>query len=122
MSADRKRLRILLYGQKCQQFLDYSDLTIVAIRDEAVCILTCDGRGIWITHVRRPKKAADPALWPKVPAVFGLLRSDHCCNSRRGCLHTDLRRSRNLDNPCPPTEKGCGSCSMAKSASSFWIT
>lgn len=47
--------------------------TIVAVRDEAVCILTCDGRGIWITHVRRPKKASDPALWPKVPAVSGLL-------------------------------------------------
>ncbi|KAF2104215.1 ClpP/crotonase [Rhizodiscina lignyota] len=47
--------------------------TIVATRNEAVCIATCDGRGIWITHVRRQKRAQDNALWPKVPAVHGLL-------------------------------------------------
>lgn len=47
--------------------------TIVAIRNNAVCILTCDGRGIWITHVRRPKRAQDLALWPKVSAVPGLV-------------------------------------------------
>jgi enoyl-CoA hydratase/carnithine racemase/methionyl-tRNA formyltransferase len=47
--------------------------TIVAVRKEAICILTCDGRGIWITHIRRPKRAQDSALWPKVPAVTGLL-------------------------------------------------
>lgn len=47
--------------------------TIVATRGEAVCISTCDGRGIWITHIRRPKRAKDTALWPKVPAVSGLL-------------------------------------------------
>ena len=46
--------------------------TIVAIRNEGVCIATCDGRGVWITHVRRLKKAKDVALWPKVPAVSGL--------------------------------------------------
>lgn len=47
--------------------------TIVGIRNEAVCIKTIDDKGIWITHVRRPKKAKDTALWPKVPAVSGLL-------------------------------------------------
>jgi len=47
--------------------------TIVATRNEAVCISTCDGRGVWITHVRRPKRTTDTALWPKVPAVFGLV-------------------------------------------------
>jgi enoyl-CoA hydratase/carnithine racemase/methionyl-tRNA formyltransferase len=52
--------------------LDAAPGTIVATRDEAVCISTCDGRGVWITHIRRPKKAADKALWPKVPAISGL--------------------------------------------------
>ncbi|KAF2664430.1 ClpP/crotonase [Microthyrium microscopicum] len=47
--------------------------TVVATRNSAVCIATCDGRGVWITHVRRPKKAKDAALWPKVPAVSGLV-------------------------------------------------
>lgn len=46
--------------------------SVVAVRDEAVCIKTTDKRGIWITHVRRVKKKADPKLWPKVPAVSGL--------------------------------------------------
>lgn len=27
---------------------------IVAARNEAVCLATCDGRGVWITNVRRP--------------------------------------------------------------------
>lgn len=45
---------------------------ILAVRDHAVCIKTCDKRGVWITHVRRVKKKADPQLWPKVPAVSGL--------------------------------------------------
>jgi enoyl-CoA hydratase/carnithine racemase/methionyl-tRNA formyltransferase len=47
--------------------------TIVATRNEAVCIATCDGRGVWITHIRRPKKSTDIALWPKVTAVPGLI-------------------------------------------------
>lgn len=46
--------------------------SIIGIRDEAVCIKTTDKRGIWITHIRRVKKKADPKLWPKVPAVTGL--------------------------------------------------
>jgi enoyl-CoA hydratase/carnithine racemase/methionyl-tRNA formyltransferase len=47
--------------------------TIIAVRNDAVCIQTCDGRGIWITHIRRPKRAQDAALWPKVSAVPGLV-------------------------------------------------
>jgi enoyl-CoA hydratase/carnithine racemase/methionyl-tRNA formyltransferase len=47
--------------------------SIVAARNEAVCLATCDGRGIWITSVRRPKRSIDKALWPKVPAVMGLI-------------------------------------------------
>jgi enoyl-CoA hydratase/carnithine racemase/methionyl-tRNA formyltransferase len=49
--------------------------TIVATRNDAVCIKTCDGRGIWITHVRRLRSKTDngSGLWPKVPAVSGLL-------------------------------------------------
>lgn len=47
--------------------------SIVAARNEAVCIATCDGRGIWITNIRRPKRSVDKALWPKVPAVMGLM-------------------------------------------------
>jgi enoyl-CoA hydratase/carnithine racemase/methionyl-tRNA formyltransferase len=47
--------------------------SIVACRDDAVCIATCDNKGIWITHVRRVKSKTDPALWPKVPAVQALL-------------------------------------------------
>ncbi|QDS73431.1 hypothetical protein FKW77_008537 [Venturia effusa] len=46
--------------------------SIVATRNEAVCIATCDGRGVWITNVRRQKRSVDKALWPKVPAVMGL--------------------------------------------------
>jgi enoyl-CoA hydratase/carnithine racemase/methionyl-tRNA formyltransferase len=46
--------------------------TIVATRNEAVCIQTRDGRGIWITHVRRLKAKASNVLHPKVPAIAGL--------------------------------------------------
>lgn len=46
--------------------------SIVAIRDEAVCVATCDNKGVWITHIRQVKAKADPALWPKVPAASGL--------------------------------------------------
>ncbi|KAH8658412.1 formyl transferase [Xylariales sp. PMI_506] len=45
---------------------------IVARRDGAVCIATCDKKGIWITHVRRLKRKGDPMLWPKVPSASGL--------------------------------------------------
>ncbi|KAG5930811.1 hypothetical protein E4U53_002109 [Claviceps sorghi] len=46
--------------------------SIVAVRDEAVCIATCDNKGIWITHIRQVKTKTDVALWPKVPAASGL--------------------------------------------------
>ncbi|KAJ2973267.1 hypothetical protein NQ176_g6701 [Zarea fungicola] len=52
--------------------------SIIASRDDAVCIATCDGKGIWITHVRRIKGKTDASLWPKVPAVQGLMElSEH---------------------------------------------
>lgn len=46
---------------------------ILGFRNEALCLSTCDGKGIWITHVRRMKTKMDKALWPKVPATFGLM-------------------------------------------------
>ena len=46
--------------------------TIIATRDEAVCIATCDNRGVWITHIRRLKVKTDTTMWPKVPAASGL--------------------------------------------------
>ncbi|EFQ33724.1 formyl transferase domain-containing protein [Colletotrichum graminicola] len=45
---------------------------IIAYRDDAVCVATCDEKAVWITHVRRVKKKTDVMLWPKVPAVSGL--------------------------------------------------
>ncbi|KAK3705386.1 hypothetical protein LTR37_013359 [Vermiconidia calcicola] len=45
---------------------------ILGTRDSAVCIATCDGRGVWITHVRRPKGTSS-SLWPKIPAAMGLI-------------------------------------------------
>jgi enoyl-CoA hydratase/carnithine racemase/methionyl-tRNA formyltransferase len=61
-------------GPNAGAFPAASPGTIVATRNEAVCIATADGLGVWITHVRRPKRAQDTSLWPKVPAVFGLLQ------------------------------------------------
>ena len=45
-----------------------TSVKVLGVRDEAVCIAAADGRGVWISHVRRPK-GKDPALWPKVPAT-----------------------------------------------------
>lgn len=45
---------------------------ILGFRNGAVCVSTCDGKGVWITHIRRMKLKTDRALWPKVPATFGL--------------------------------------------------
>jgi hypothetical protein len=45
---------------------------ILGVRNKAICIATCDGKGVWITHTRRPKTKYDKALWPKVPALTGL--------------------------------------------------
>ncbi|RGP67031.1 sensor hoxx [Fusarium longipes] len=46
---------------------------IIGCRNDAVCVATCDGMGIWITHVRRLKRKVDTMLWPKVPAVPALI-------------------------------------------------
>lgn len=43
--------------------------SIIATRNEAVCVATCDAKGIWITHLRRLKLKKDLFLWPKVPAL-----------------------------------------------------
>ncbi|KAJ6779459.1 hypothetical protein PWT90_00765 [Aphanocladium album] len=52
--------------------------SVIASREDAVCIATCDGKGVWITHVRRVKAKTDVSLWPKVPAVQGLMElSEH---------------------------------------------
>ena len=45
---------------------------IVAHREGAVCLATCDGKGVWISHIRRAKQRSDAFLWPKIPAVMGL--------------------------------------------------
>ncbi|CAK3903042.1 Hydrogenase maturation factor [Lecanosticta acicola] len=52
-------------------------ITILGIRNQAICIATVDGKGIWITHIRRPKTKSDVALWPKVPATTGLVDMWH---------------------------------------------
>lgn len=46
---------------------------ILGVRSKAICIAACDGKGVWITHTRRPKTKYDKALWPKVPALAGLM-------------------------------------------------
>lgn len=47
--------------------------TILACRDDgALCVATCEGKGIWFTHIRRVKRKTDTTLWPKVPAAAGL--------------------------------------------------
>ncbi|KAM3514799.1 hypothetical protein MY11210_001523 [Beauveria gryllotalpidicola] len=57
--------------------------SVIASRDDAVCIATCDGKGVWITHVRRVKAKTDASMWPKVPAVQGLMElSEHSMGYR----------------------------------------
>lgn len=45
---------------------------IIAQRQEAVLISTVDGKGVWITNLRRTKAKADKHLHPKLPAAMGL--------------------------------------------------
>jgi enoyl-CoA hydratase/carnithine racemase/methionyl-tRNA formyltransferase len=71
--------------------LETSETRILAVRDGAVCIGTADDKGVWITHVRRPKTMNDKALWPKVPAVLGLMQL--------GVLNAASANS--LKVPCP---------------------
>lgn len=65
---------LYLYGGVIEETVVSNDSPgkIITIRDDAVCIATCDRKGVWITHIRRVKAKADPALWPKVPAAPGL--------------------------------------------------
>ena len=73
------------------KFLNNCKTGILAIRGGAVCIAAADGEGVWITHVRRPKTKNDKALWPKVPAVLGLMQL--------GVLTAELANT--LKRPCP---------------------
>ncbi|KAM7218008.1 ClpP/crotonase [Rhypophila decipiens] len=65
---------LYLYGGIVEEGQWVQDIDVVAgaligCRDEAVCIATCDKKGVWITHLRRVKGKQDTTLWPKVPAV-----------------------------------------------------
>ncbi|KAM0193353.1 hypothetical protein ACHAPI_007665 [Fusarium lateritium] len=63
---------------------------IIGCRAGAVCFATCDGLGIWVTHIRRVKRKVDSLLWPKVPAISGLLDLgyiDQSVLNRTGSLH-----------------------------------
>lgn len=64
--------------------------SVVAVRDEAVCIATCDNKGVWITHIRQVKSKTDPALWPKVPAAPGLKQLGLAVNERALWCHSLL--------------------------------
>ncbi|ATY59617.1 formyl transferase domain-containing protein [Cordyceps militaris CM01] len=78
--------KLYLYGgaiEAGKQTAGVAPGAILASRDDAVCVATCDGKGVWITHVRRVKAKTDPALWPKVPAVQGLAElSEHSMGYR----------------------------------------
>jgi enoyl-CoA hydratase/carnithine racemase/methionyl-tRNA formyltransferase len=67
------------------------DVKVLATRDGAVCIPAADGNGVWITHIRQPKMKTDKALWPKVPAVMGLVEL--------GIM--DEATARKIELPCP---------------------
>ncbi|KAK1963836.1 formyl transferase domain-containing protein [Colletotrichum sublineola] len=67
---------LYVYGGTVEEGDDFigqaSPGEIIAYRDDAVCVATCDEKAVWITHIRRVKKKTDTMLWPKVPAVSGL--------------------------------------------------
>ncbi|OAA35914.1 C-type cyclin [Metarhizium rileyi] len=67
---------------------------VVAIRDEAVCVATCDNKGVWITHIRRVKTKTDVALWPKVPAASGLKQLGISIGNRSSWCHSLLPQTR----------------------------
>lgn len=73
--------KLYLYGgtvESGKQAAGIAPGAVIASREDAVCIATCDGRGIWITHIRRVKAKTDLSLWPKVPAAQGLAElSEH---------------------------------------------
>ena len=61
-------------GDDGELYVQVGQARLLAIRSGAVCLATCDGKSIWVTHVRRPKTKMDTSLFPKVPAVFGLFQ------------------------------------------------
>ncbi|KXT10069.1 hypothetical protein AC579_2470 [Pseudocercospora musae] len=65
--------------------------SILGIRNKAICLSTLEGKGFWITHIRRPKIKTEVALCPKIPAVHGLLEL--------GILSTDDVLSHNWPPP-----------------------
>ena len=63
--------KLYLYGGAIENKIHTSETTlgkIIHCQDEAVCVLTCDQKSIWITHLRRLKRKENKLLWPKVPA------------------------------------------------------
>lgn len=56
----------------CPVQLTGTSTVLLGMRDNSACVAAADGKGVWITHVRRPKGRSDEALWPKVPAVPAL--------------------------------------------------
>lgn len=69
--------KLYLYGGIIEDYHSFQSPAaagkIIGFREEAVCVATRDGKGIWVTHVRRPKAKTDPVLHPKVPATTSLL-------------------------------------------------
>ncbi|KAH8660431.1 formyl transferase domain-containing protein [Xylariales sp. PMI_506] len=64
---------------------------LIGCRDEAICIATCDKKGVWITHLRRMKRKQDTTLWPKVPAVT--------CLQELGLLSSEMLRELTISTP-----------------------
>jgi len=60
-------------GKRLQDLLMVTTTRVSATRNGAVCVTACDDKGVWITHIRRPKMKRDNALWPKVLATDGLI-------------------------------------------------
>ncbi|KAK0289073.1 hypothetical protein LTR35_000448 [Friedmanniomyces endolithicus] len=76
---------------RCHQTpIDICGTRILATRDSAVCIATCDGKAVWIMHIRRPKTKTDKALHPKVPATLGLMQLGILQAERVHQLHAPL--------------------------------
>ncbi|CAH7667057.1 hypothetical protein PPACK8108_LOCUS1432 [Phakopsora pachyrhizi] len=46
--------------------------SIIAQRDNAVLVSTADGKGVWITHIRKLKPKNETLLPPKLPAMLAL--------------------------------------------------
>lgn len=69
--------KLYLYGGIVEDYHSFQGAAtagkIIGFREEAICLATCDNKGIWITHIRRPKAKTDPSLHPKLPATTGLL-------------------------------------------------